>query len=71
MVNRVFFFNVGVSDDKEEETLGGLLQLWTGWPSLPMLEEKLTVAFLPNTPNKVLAEADTCFKVKEDTNLSQ
>ena len=33
------------------------------YPSLPLLEEKLTVAFLPNTSNKVLAEVDTCFKV--------
>lgn len=23
----------------------------------------MTVAFLPNYPNKVLAEADTCFKI--------
>ena len=28
-----------------------------------MLEETLSVAFLPETSNKVLAEADTCFKV--------
>ena len=42
---------------------GGLLQPWTGWPSLPIIKEKLTVAFLAKTPNKVLAEADTSFKV--------
>ncbi|KAK2572104.1 hypothetical protein P5673_002306 [Acropora cervicornis] len=47
---------------RDEETLGGLLQLWTGWPSLTMIEEKMTVAFLAKTSNKVLAEADTCFK---------
>ena len=40
-----------------------LLQPWTGWPSLPIIKEKLTVAFLAKTPNKVLAEADTSFKV--------
>ena len=28
-----------------------------------MLEETFTVAFLPNTSNKVVAEANTCFKV--------
>ena len=28
-----------------------------------MIEENLTVAFLSKTPNKVLTEADTCFKV--------
>ena len=37
----------------------GLLQFWIGWPSLPITEEKLTVAFLAKTPNKVLAEAGT------------
>lgn len=42
MVNHSFFLDLGVSDNEEEETLGGLLQLWTGWPSLPMLEEKLS-----------------------------
>ena len=35
----------------------GLLQFWSGWPSLPITEEKLTVSFLAKTPNKVLAEA--------------
>ena len=54
---------VGVSDNEKEKTLGGLLQLWTGRPSLPMLEGKLTVAFLPNKSSKVLVEVDTCFKV--------
>ena len=42
---------------------GGVLQPGTGWPSLPIIKEKLTVAFLAKTPNKVLAEADTSFKV--------
>ena len=32
-------------------------------PSLPITEEKLTVSFLAKTPNKVLAEAETYFKV--------
>lgn len=32
-------------------------------PSLPITEEKLTVSFLAKTPNKVLAEAETSFKV--------
>ena len=41
----------------------GLLQFWSGWPSLPITEEKLTVSFLAKTPNKVLAEAETSFKV--------
>ena len=27
-----------------------------------MIEEKMTVAFLAKTSNKVLAEADTCYK---------
>ena len=36
--------------------------MWTGWPSLPIIEEKMTVAYLAKTSNKVLADADTCFK---------
>lgn len=39
------------------------LQLCTSWPSPPIIEEKLAVAFLAKTPNKVLAEAGTCSKV--------
>lgn len=54
------FFNVG---SQGEERLSDLLQFWTGWPSLPMLEEKLSVAFLPSETSKVLAESDTCFKL--------
>ena len=41
--------------------LGDLLQFWTGWPSLPMLGEKLVITFLPKIPRKVLAVCDTCF----------
>ena len=58
----VLFLNL-IRVSGEEATLEGLVQFWTAWPALPMLEDKMTVAFLPNHPNKVLAESDTCFKV--------
>ena len=61
MTINFFFFYVGISG--EEETLERLLQFLIGWPSLAMLGDKISVAFLPNYPNKVLTEADTCFKV--------
>lgn len=48
---------------KMKKHCGADLQLWTGWPSPPIIEEKLAVAFLAKTPNKVLAEAGTCSKV--------
>ena len=61
MTRNVFVFTeVFLVKNKKKE---GLLQFWTGWPSPPMLGDKITVAFLPNYPNKVLAEADTCFKI--------
>lgn len=48
-----------------EEQLKDLLQFWTGWPSLPMMDEKLAVSFLPKDASKVLAVADTCFNSLE------
>lgn len=64
-VNFWFCFLIFLLKDgsKDEETVGGLLQFWTGWPSLPIVEDKIKVSFLALTPNKVLAEADTFFKV--------
>ena len=44
-----------------EETLSDLLQFWTAWPSLPMLNNEMKISFLPNDPNQVLAMTDTCF----------
>ncbi len=44
------------------ETLNDLLQFWTCWPSLPMLEEKLSVSFLPKDESEKLAIVDTCWK---------
>ena len=52
-----FYLNIDGSDG---ETLNDVLQFWTCWPSLPMLEEKLSVSFLPKTDK--LAEVDTCWK---------
>lgn len=48
---------------KMKKHCGADLQLWTGWLSPPIIEEKLAVSFLAKTPNKVLAEAGTCSKV--------
>lgn len=47
---------------QEDEKLGDLLQFWTGWPSLPLMSEKLPVTFLPKETSKELPVADTCFK---------
>ena len=44
------------------KTLNDLLQFWTCWPSLPMLEEKLYVSFLPKNESEKLAIVDTCSK---------
>lgn len=44
-----------------EETLSDLVQFWTAWPSLPMLNDEMKVGFLPNDPNHILAMTDTCF----------
>lgn len=57
------FFFLAKMAQKMKKHCGADLQLWTGWPSPPIIEEKLAVAFLAKTPNKVLAEADTSFKV--------
>lgn len=56
LLTKMFFF------PGTEETLRDLLQFWTGWPCLPMLEEELKVGFLPNDASQVLALSDTCFK---------
>ena len=59
----VFLFFLAKMAQKMKKHCGADLQLWTGWPSPPIIEEKLAVAFLAKTPNKVLAEAGTCSKV--------
>lgn len=51
----------GTVDSKDQECLGDLLQLWTGWPSLPTMGEKLNVAFLTNDSHIVLPAVDYCF----------
>lgn len=50
-----------IDDDKGQEFLHGLVQFWTGYPSLPT--EPTTVMHLKclaNRANKALAEANTC-----------
>ena len=59
----VFLFFLAKMAQKMKKHCRADLQLWTGWPSPPIIEEKLAVAFLAKTPNKVLAEAGTCSKV--------
>ena len=39
-----------------------MLQFWTGWSSLPIIGEKLTVTFFPKDVSNVLAVSDSCFK---------
>jgi hypothetical protein len=48
-------------EGSDDEQLGDLLQFWTGWPSLPMMDETLTITFLAKEPSKVLAVVDACF----------
>ena len=57
------FFFLAKMAQKMKKHCGADLQLWTGWLSPPIIEEKLAVSFLAKTPNKVLAEAGTCSKV--------
>lgn len=47
--------------DEQEGTLEDLVQFWTAWPQLPMLNEKMMIGFLPNDSKNSLATADTCF----------
>ena len=49
-----------VAESKDQECLQDLLQLWTGWPSLPTMGEKLNVSFLTNSSN-VMPAIDYCF----------
>ena len=57
-----YFFLVKMAQKMKKHCRADL-QLCTIWPSPPIIEEKLAVAFLAKTPNKVLAEAGTCSKV--------
>ena len=57
----LIFFLVKMAQEMKKHY--GALAILDWLASLPITEEKLTVSFLAKTPNKVLAEAETSFKV--------
>ena len=50
------------AESKDQECLQDLLQLWTGWPSLPTMGEKLSMSFLTND-GCVMPAVDYCFNL--------